>query len=571
MKIQSLVLTVMAALLIFSGDVLAAPGGGNGGGGDGGDDAGTPPDYGELIILYRDIDGVPYPSEKTLKMDDTGTFVDAGLCWQPRAFNLDDEWACPSTCLDDGPYPADAGVEVVDVEQISCAIEAGCAGCTQEVDFGRINAVRSPDDVFDRQLEDVIVNLATADCVTLDPAGRMVTSRVETVEDDLPDLCDDDITVCTTDQDCIDAGLQVCSGEYVDVVTSGAIDSPLQNLAITRQLLLTGTIGAPLPQDAGVLDTAARGIGAGSGKTGEVSVDLVAYLDQLMGLTAPGTVTILDPKLCEWYREEVQGVIQLVEKCFLDYRAYGYYRLNNFVALPAPAYIPETETPIDGWFEYLALVPGTVLVPRFQILQGPITTAVFADEFGFTEGNIGGYAQAADDARAVINFMHDWPMPDADVYATRVVCEADPNLIAYDVSISDVSGLQVPKNIVDGSSDREFIVNVANAGPDDATVTLTVTAIPDVEGTVLANLDGDNPDAGFIASPFEFEPIVIDAGMSHSFSALISVDIGTQTTINWTAVAAAPDDVLLGNNTATAVSNVKVTGSGGGGQGGKPN
>ena len=194
-----------------------------------------------------------------------------------------------------------------------------------------------------------------------------------------------------------------------------------------------------------------------------------------------------------------------------------------------------------------------------------------------TEGNIGGYAQAADDARAVINFMHDWPMPDADVYATAVPCLASGD-IDFDVSISDVSGLQVPKNIVDGSSDREFIVTVANAGPDDATVTLTVTAIPDAGGTVEANLDGDDPDAGFIPSPFEFEPIVIAAGTSHSFSALISVDIGTQTTINWTAVAAAPGDVLLGNNTATAVSNVKVTGSGGGGgnggnggQGGNPN
>ena len=113
---------------------------------------------------------------------------------------------------------------------------------------------------------------------------------------------------------------------------------------------MTGTIGAPLPQGAGVLDTAARGIGAGSGKTGEVNVDLVAYLDQLMGLTAPGTVTILDPKLCETYREEVQGVIQLVEKCFLNYGAVppngnAYHRGTNFGALPAPAYIAPNRLP----------------------------------------------------------------------------------------------------------------------------------------------------------------------------------------------------------------------------------
>ena len=557
----------LAALLIFSGSGLAARKTCDDGSFPPCADTGSgmePPDYGDLIILYRDINGVPIPSDSVMVEDpETGLLVDGGLCWQPIAFNVDDAEACPEDCVVDS-YPA--GTAVVAVNQYNCGVGAtdpatgaaiSCSGCTQEVDFGRINAVRSPDDVFDRQLQDVIVNLTTADCVTLDPAGRMVASRVA-----------DDGTV-----------------------SSSAIDSPLQNLAITRQLLLTGTIGAPLPQGAGVLDTAARGIGAGSSKTGEVNVDLVAYLDQLMGLTAPGTVTILDPKLCETYREEVQGVIQLVEKCFLNYgavppngNAYQYGRTTNFggdggigvnIGLPNPPYIPEG-TPAEGSFEYLALVPGTELNPMFMILQGPIMNAVF-EGVSATEGNIGGYARAADDARAVINFMHDWPMPDADVYATAVPCLASGD-IDFDVSISDVSGLQVPKNIVDGSSDREFIVTVANAGPDDATVTLTVTAIPDAGGTVEANLDGDDPDAGFIPSPFEFEPIVIAAGTSHSFSALISVDIGTQTTINWTAVAAAPGDVLLGNNTATAVSNVKVTGSGGGGgnggnggQGGNPN
>jgi len=434
------------------------------------------------------------------------------------------------------------------VNQFNCAVTTGCANCTQEVDFGRVNAARSPDDVFDRQLEDVVVNLAIADCITLDPAGRLVASRVAA-----------DATV-----------------------TTNTIDSPLQNLAIYRQLMLTGFLGAeanPIEVPGDTLDTAARGLGVSSDKTGEVNMDLVAYTNSIMGLDDVPTIL---GKLCETYREEVQGTIQLVEKCYLNYGPevsdipptpvtppanYQYTRSDNFStteqSLPLPAYIPNDTS--YGWFEYLAVFDDTV--PSFQILQGPILDAVFTDTFD--GGNIGGFAQASDDTRAVINFMHDWPMPDADVYATEVVCEASDE-IAYDVSISDVSGLQVPQNIVDGSSDREFIVTVANAGPDPATVTLTVTAIPDAGGTVLANLDGDDPDAGFIPSPFVFPPTEITAGGSASFSALISVDIGQRTTINWTAVAAAPDDVNLSNNTATAVSNVKVTGSGGGGQGGPP-
>jgi len=37
----------------------------------------------------------------------------------------------------------------------------------------------------------------------------------------------------------------------------------------------------------------------------------------------------------------------------------------------------------------------------------------------------------------------------SDDFATPVPCLADPNLIAYDTSISNVSGLQVPARMVD--------------------------------------------------------------------------------------------------------------------------
>ena len=106
---------------------------------------------------------------------------------------------CPADCQVTTTTPAHRCY----VDQYNCGVAAGCSGCTQEVDFGRINEARSPDTVFDAQLEDVVVNLATADCITLDPAGRLVASRV-----------DADRTV-----------------------SSSTIDSPLQNLAIYRQLI----------------------------------------------------------------------------------------------------------------------------------------------------------------------------------------------------------------------------------------------------------------------------------------------------------------------------------------------
>jgi len=378
--------------------------------------------------------------------------------------------------------------------------------------------------VFASQLEDVVVNLATADCVTLDPAGRLVTSRV--VDDE---------------------------------VTTSEIDSPLQSLAIYKQLVQFGFLGAeasPIPLPASALDTAARGLGAASDKAGLVDAELVVRLNQIMGLSDPATPTILDPKICIDVREEVQGVVQVVEKCFLDYGAYDYDRTSNFGALPAPAYIPEG-APEDGWFEYL--VDLLTVPPTFGIAQGPILEAVFDDDPGFTDGNVGGFAQAADDTRAVIEFMHEWAVPDA--YVTPVLCEAS-GIETYDVSISPESGLQVPVQMVDGQEEgREFTVTVTNesGSPNAASGAVTVTAVAASGGTIAG-------------SPWVFAFTDLAPGASQSWIQVFTTDLGTSTTISWTATVNAPADVNPLNDTVVATTNVKVIGSdaGGGGSGGGP-
>ncbi len=530
MKTKSFTFTVMAALLVFSvglfGNANAARRVCDDGTYPPCDDSGggmQPPDLGDLIILYRNDNGVP------ILTPEVGA---TGLCQQPVAFN--NATTCPTSLLD----CSSANPCLVPVDQTTCAVELAFAGCTQEVDFGRINEARSPPEVMERQLDDVVVTLSTADCLTLDPAGRMVASQVnDTTLDNL----------------------------------LKTVDSPLQNLAIYRQLMLTGYLGDaanPIVLPGGVLDTAARGIGAASDKTGEVNVDLVAYLNQIMGLSDPATPTILG-KFCIDVREEVKGVVQLVQKCFLDYSAYGYDRSSNFGALPDPAYIPES-TPMDGWFEYMTVLDPTL--PSFTIQRGPILDAVFCVDSGglsvdpvagictaqidpgFTAGNIGGFTQAADDSRAVINYMHTWPVPVG--YETPVPCAAS-GVIAYDVSISEESGLQVPRQYVNGT-EREFIVTVSNASTstEAASGTVTVTAVTLTGASV----------PGF-PRVLTFTDLV--PGTSASWTEPLFVDLGSSTTIAWTATAVAPYDVNLTNNSVTAVTSVKNTG-GGGGQGGRP-
>lgn len=460
-------------------------GGGTGGGGTGG--GGTAPDLGDMIVLYRGADGVP--------------ILTPDSCQQPLA--------APGISLPAiGTIPAcvpSSSIQscVIPVDPATCAIVPGYETYSQEVDFGRTSVIRSPVSVLQTQLNDVIVNLATADCVSLDAAGRLVTSTVTN-----------------------------------DIVSSAAIDSPLQNLAIYWQLMLAGYLGtatAPLTLPDGALDTAARGLGAASDKHGKISVDMVAYINQILGLTDE-TVTTLLPKKCIMVKEEVKGVVTLVRKCFLDYGVFAYNRLANFDALPSPPYIPASG-PIAGWFEYLAVSDPTV--PTFYIGQGLITAVVpqLSTDQGLTASNIGGFAQAADDARAVIEFMHNWPVP--GTYPTPLSCTAS-GTTQYDLSISSESGLQVPVRMVAGTEGREFTLTVANAGPDAATGIAIVTAT-------------DATGASMPTFPRSY-PFTILGGASQSWTEGFSVNFAT--TITWTATATAEFDVNPGNNTVTAATRV---------------
>ena len=481
-----LLITLCGALLIgtvaLSGNALAQGQGGGGGGGGGG--GATPPDYGDLIVLYRNESGVP--------------ILDAFDCQQPTGFP--ENVGCPLVC--------DAEPCIIPTDPDTCAIASLYATCANEADFGRVNLSRASEKVLDSQLEDVLVNLAIADCTSLDPAGRIVYSRF-----------------------------------VGDELATGTVDSPLQNLSIFKHLVRDGDIGVPLPQGATAIQTAARGFGVAMDKAGEVNIDLLVYLNEIMGLTT-GT-TILGEPICINVREEVMGSMQYVEKCFLDYSSFTYDRTTNFGALPSPAYIPEG-APINGWFEFLQDLGGG----NFSIAEGPIFDTVFLGDPGYMLGNIGGFAQAADDTRAVINFMHTNALPEGS--GTEVPCMPLPNPTdQYDLSISDKSGLKVPKQIKTPTEGREFTATVANAGPDTAAGTLVVTAVRDDGGHVL--VDG-------LPGPFVFAFADILPGLSFTTGSVMFT-LGEpygRTTIEWTAEAL-PEfvDPNPGNNLVEKTSNVR--------------
>ena len=501
---------IVGVFALSAGAMAERPPGAGGGGGGGGGNA--PPDYGDLWVLLRYESGIPVLTEES--------------CVQPLAAETFEG------CIQKPGTTEPEDCVVIPVDPETCAVPLDYAIYTQEVDFGRINEARSPVTVFESQLEDVIVNLATAGCLSLDPAGRPVYSSVE-MDGDVP------------------------------VVLTSTVDSPLQNLAMYRQLVLEGSLpgGLELPgmdEPQGWLFTAARALGAASDKAGEVNKDMWIYLNDILGLTDPAVTTALT-KSCIEVKQEVMGKIEMVEKCFLDVSAFSYTRSAEYGALPTPPYIP-ADDPQAGVFEYLDQIGPN----SFEIATGLILNAAFPDGAGsyveYSDSNADAFAKLADDARNVIQFMHDWPVPGG--LETPVPCGNAADVF-YDVSISDVSGLQVPVRMVAGTEGREGIVTVVNAGPAEATGTVMVTG-EDLDGLPIGPLfrvvDGVVTEEVIFAVPEDF---TLPAGYSKSWTFFFSIDYATK--ISWEAVAYAEFDVNTLNNSVTEETVVNRAKGGGAG------
>ncbi|MDP3009856.1 MAG: hypothetical protein Q8N30_12410 [Methylococcales bacterium] len=251
-----------------------------------------------------------------------------------------------------------------------------------------------------------------------------------------------------------------------------------------------------------------------------------------MGLDLSTTTTQL-PKTCINIKQEVKGVVQTVNKCFLDYGAYNYERSQTYGNLPFPKNIPAAN-PQLGFFDYLTPYQTQMAPdgrPLFHIKSANIVPTVFVSLPATGTANIGGFAQASDDARAVIDFMHSHPVIAG--YEARVLCEGSappPPPVIVDVS----SKLQMPTRMVG---------NTTHEG------TLTVNNLKGAPATGSVQLVGkDSTGKSLLVYQNSFNALA--AGKSVSFTIPFKAP-KYATTITWTATATAAGDNNATNNTAT--------------------
>lgn len=229
---------------------------------------------------------------------------------------------------------------------------------TEEVELGRLNVGRAPTSVLTKRADEVITLLNDATEITLDAAGRIV--------------------VTTPDGD----------GGFV----TKTIDSPLENLAIYVALMTDGYIPGvdDLPGDdfdfmvaddddttaeytIEDLEASAAFLAAATDKTGVFTADEIAYINAFLDVNT-----------------EAEGnVVYSV----IDYSGLTYDREATYSDVTATVLIEQP----DGSF-----VPTEI----------NIWVDVFGSEAASASGTLSAYTLMADDSRTVIEYIHEFAIPE---------------------------------------------------------------------------------------------------------------------------------------------------------------
>ena len=218
----------------------------------------------------------------------------------------------------------------------------------QEVEIGRTNVARSPESVLENRAEEVIDVLNSATAVSFDPAGRLVVT--------------------------------------VDGVAR-TIDSPLENLAIYVALMTTGTISGvdnPALGDLFLIDgektiedlaAATTFLAAATDKSSPFTTDEIAYLNLILDI---------DTKTIEGTNVTYSAV---------DYSAFTYDREATFGDVTTSILVQQED--------------GSWVATEVNVYE----TIFGSEPDTATDGTLDAFTQAADDARMVINYIHEYEVP----------------------------------------------------------------------------------------------------------------------------------------------------------------
>lgn len=455
MKARKLTVALAVAALVLGAPAAAAAqqGGGNGqGGGAGGPGGpggggGKGGEFAELVLAHRDADGLPilqpYPAESP-----------ETYCVQPITTNLEMPHPDGEGIVEPVVNPADGRTvtlvplfahfpEYLPVEDEATIAappdgkgppadhdeEEGGEPCDPlvipdgtdysqyitEVELERLNLARAPDRVLAQHMKELEALLSGTDpsLVTLDPAGRITFDGV-------------------------------------------GIDAMPKLQGMREALLETGTLpgaaGYPIPfrlvhpdfAKWSTFELSAFALGGAASKFGSINVDTIAYHDRIMGI-ARDADSDWEPIMQAQTGEE-----------FVNYRGFEYDRAATF----------------PGWVTYLDPADwqaGYKAVPWQDVVAFP--------ELLPKLDNVAGYAQMANDAIALILFIHNYD---------SVIAYADPVGMANGVEAQRVADELNAAGVTDPTELPAAPTEVEAEGSNGE---VTVTWTPSGEGGLVTGYE----------------------------------------------------------------------------------
>ncbi|GAB2862600.1 hypothetical protein [Nocardioides pacificus] len=371
-KLHVLLVSTLAASLTLSAGTAAtgaAPGGGGGGGGgDDGGGSGTGSVYSELVVALREPDGTPRLKEYVVpETEEAAEAVE--YCVQPVSYTAVPGVAAMVNPLDgrnvwviplQGEWiksPVDP-LPVAEIE--ACDAQPQYAMFVVEPELERLNMTRTSEDVLARKIKDVETKLTLAATVSLDAAGRLSTD-------------------------------------------GSSLDAAPEYAAIYESLMTTGKIPGLDYADIGynAWQLAAVAVGTTSSKYVPITVDTVEYYNRIVGFTA------LDP-LPSW------GSLSFIQSAdpdpatpvpidvlpagesFVDYSGFVYNRSEIFTGAVTWLDVAGMTWHVD---RVLDAVEWTNLTDTTGLTEDEVNSRSLSGVTAFT--------QMADDARAVIAYLHE--------------------------------------------------------------------------------------------------------------------------------------------------------------------